>query len=75
MSNRREEMRQRRTIDTDVQPNPIEETTEDAPEMDIFEMVDMFTDTVKVLRAELKSMGFEEEYQVQLIRTFFETWI
>lgn len=40
----------------------------------VMEMVEMFMGMVKILKAELKTIGFEEEEsQVRLIQTFFES--
>ena len=40
------------------------------------EMAEMFLGVVKILKTELKTIGFEEEdHQVELIQTFFDSWV
>lgn len=52
-----------------------DQETQDQKE-DIMEMAEMFLGVVKILKTELKTIGFEEEdHQVELIQTFFDSWV
>ena len=44
--------------------------------LDLMEMVRLFQDVVKTLKNGLNEIGFEEEdHQVELIQTFFDSWV
>ena len=71
MSDRRKEWKE--MITDDIPPIPAKDNEQ--TDMDLTGMIDLFLETTTILKSCLKDMGFEEEYQVQLIRTFFESWI